>query len=200
MKPKTARPQSYPDKLLRNGVFLPAYIVGAVGLVTVMAYISQFHEKLKFPLSDSPAVWGAFGDYIGGVMNPLCAYMAFIWLVRSYALQKNELAETRKALKESHQAQLLQARISYATARIETANSRMGLLKTQGEFYRSRLFDLERQSTDWLIANKGIGTNPFALAVEKMHDKLGAVLVEHDRQVAKIAAVEEDLTAAWHSL
>jgi len=128
MKTKTPRPQSYPDKLLRNGVFLPAYIVGAVGLATVMTYISQFRQTLKFPLSDSPAVWGAFGDYIGGVLNPLCAYMAFIWLVRSYALQKVELAETRKTLQDAQRAQTEQARLALITAQTQSFSIRLTVL------------------------------------------------------------------------
>ena len=128
MKPKTPRSQSYPDKLLRDGVFLPAYIVGAVGAATVMTYISQFHQTLKFPLSDNPAVWGAFGDYIGGVLNPLCAYMAFIWLVRSYALQKTELSETRKSLEESLKAQQEQARLSLVSAKTQSLSIRLTAL------------------------------------------------------------------------
>lgn len=128
MKPEPPRPPSLPEKLLRNGVFLPAYVVGVVGLVTVMAYITRFHQTLKFPLSDSPAVWGAFGDYIGGVLNPLCAYMAFIWLVRSYALQKTELADTKKTLQEAQKAQTEQARLALITAQTQSFSIRLTVL------------------------------------------------------------------------
>ena len=182
---------------LRSAVLLPDYFVGLGAFCIIGFYVAWLGLRHGLKLSTDPTDWGTFGDYVGGILNPVCAYMAFIWLVRSYALQKTELEETRKTLKESHQAQLLQAKISYATARVETANIRINLLTTQAGYYRSRLKDLERQSTEWVIGRRGIGTNPFADAIENTRAKLSAIIADHDNQVARIVAIEENLTKYW---
>jgi hypothetical protein len=44
--------------------------------------------------------WGQFGDYIGGIMNPLIAGAALYALVVSIRIQRKELEETRKVLAE----------------------------------------------------------------------------------------------------
>lgn len=134
MNLKSPKPLSFSEKLLRNGVFLPAYVVGAIAMVAVMCYITYFHQRLKLPLSGDPATWGAFGDFIGGVLNPLCAYMAFIWLVRSYALQKTELAETRATLEKSQAAQQAQSETALHAARLNALSIRMQALSYLASF------------------------------------------------------------------
>lgn len=113
------------SELTRSEVFAAAYWVGAFALVVVFAYFNKFKYMLDFPLSDNQEHWGQFGDYVGGVLNPVCAYMAFIWLVRSYALQKTELAETRKSLEESQKAQQEQARLALISTQTQALSIRL---------------------------------------------------------------------------
>ena len=127
------------DKVIRNGVFIPAYVLGAFAISIVLTYFQWFRAELNFPLSKDPAVWGQFGDFVGGVLNPICAYMAFVWLVRSYALQKTELAETRDALEKTQKAQQRHAEVALAAARIEAANIRLSILVTQASAQRLEL-------------------------------------------------------------
>lgn len=65
-------------------------------------------------LNQSPALeadkWGTFGDFIGGIMNPIVAFAAFFWLTESVKLQKQELAETRAELKNAAEAQQVLAK------------------------------------------------------------------------------------------
>lgn len=113
------------SSLVRSEVFAAAYWVGAFALTVVFGYFHWFGYALKFSLSKDPAVWGQFGDFIGGVLNPVCAYMALVWLVRSYALQKTELAETRKALEDSKKAQEEQARLALLSAQTQSLSIRL---------------------------------------------------------------------------
>ncbi|WP_289241953.1 hypothetical protein [Delftia sp.] len=65
----------------------------AIGLFVL--YAMAFFTLKDFPKSLDAEKWGQFGDFIGGLMNPLVAFAAFYWLTRSVKLQKQELAATR---------------------------------------------------------------------------------------------------------
>lgn len=79
--------------------------VAIVAVALVSAYVGYFFGVLKQPLAENADQWGAFGDFIGGLLNPLVAFAAFYWLTQSVKLQKQELSETRQALEEAAQAQ-----------------------------------------------------------------------------------------------
>lgn len=59
---------------------------------------------------DSAAAWGAFGDFFGGILNPLVAGLALFWLTRSIEIQKEELASTKFELSLAKIAQQDQAK------------------------------------------------------------------------------------------
>jgi hypothetical protein len=97
----------------------------AAGLVFVV--ISVFMIKVWLlsdnQLSSNAEKWGQFGDYVGGILNPLMAFLAFYWLTQSVLIQKQELMDTKKALQESSQAQLKQEIHAGKTSRINALNS-----------------------------------------------------------------------------
>ncbi|ENX3945427.1 putative phage abortive infection protein [Photobacterium damselae subsp. damselae] len=59
--------------------------------------------------STDSSEWGSFGDFIGGLLNPLIALLAFYWLTQSVLIQKTELSETQNVLRETEKAQKEQA-------------------------------------------------------------------------------------------
>jgi hypothetical protein len=66
--------------VLLLGVLLAA---GAIGI-----FIGKFHN---YAVSSSVADWGSFGDYLGGVLNPVLAFLAFFGLLTTIALQRFEI-------------------------------------------------------------------------------------------------------------
>ena len=72
-------------------------------------YLVWFYFINNLPLSTDSSIWGTFGDFIGGILNPLIALLAFYWLTQSVLIQKTELSETQKVLKETEKAQKEQA-------------------------------------------------------------------------------------------
>ncbi len=100
-----------------------AWIVAiAVALVasSLWAYFCSFGPA---NFSKDPAVWGQFGDFIGGTANPLISTLALIAIVLTIVLQSKqldissqELHETRQELKRSSDAQELSARLNALTA------------------------------------------------------------------------------------
>lgn len=70
------------------------------------SYIFHFFFKLKYGISNDPAVWGQLGDYFGGLLNPMLSFISLVLLIKSLTLQnqanqdlRNEISETRKSEK-----------------------------------------------------------------------------------------------------
>lgn len=84
-------------------------LIGSLIVLLPSIYFVWFYLLNDVPLSPTAASWGTFGDYIGGILNPLVAFSAFIWLTRSVLIQKTELEDTKLALVASQKAQQEQA-------------------------------------------------------------------------------------------
>lgn len=95
------------DKIENHINIFTAIAVGLLILVPT-AYLIWFlaHDAT---LSLDSGKWGTFGDYFGGILNPVIAFFAFYWLTVSIKIQKKELSETQKALSDSSASQKEQA-------------------------------------------------------------------------------------------
>lgn len=136
------------DKLQRRvnwstGVALATFVV------VVLAYAIKISWLSGGVLADSSDAWGQFGDYIGGLLNPLIAFLAFYWLTQSVLLQKQELAETKDALKESAKSQSKQALLAAKTAEISalsailaSCNSDLARFRDDSRFALEQLMSL----------------------------------------------------------
>lgn len=94
-------------------------LVSGLMIATAAIYVVWFWLIQAGSLSENSSSWGEFGDFVGGILNPLVAYSAFYWLTQSVRLQKVELQETRAALEASaiaQQDQALHARTSVRLA------------------------------------------------------------------------------------
>lgn len=109
----------------------------------VAAYPLYFWVYRAGAVSDDPAVWGQFGDYVGGLLNPLIALLAFYWLTRSVLIQRQELQDTKQALKDSATAQLKQERNSASAARISALSTMLSSVNADVEAARSTLRQME---------------------------------------------------------
>jgi hypothetical protein len=88
-----------------NRLALPAAFAFALIVVPVAGYISMF----GFCWSRSQEVWGQFGDFFGGVLNPLYALLAFFAVLFNIRLQSEQLTITQLEQQKSSastQAQL----------------------------------------------------------------------------------------------
>lgn len=74
-------------------------IIGAIALF-VIGYSSWFLGVNDQPLSNNSEDWGTFGDFLGGLLNPLIAYMAFYWLTKSIVMQRHEMEQARLSFME----------------------------------------------------------------------------------------------------
>ncbi|MXS82086.1 putative phage abortive infection protein [Nitrosomonas oligotropha] len=99
-------------KKSENKENIPKYlntIRWSAGIFTAMVFLSYFfpfYLNILFneKLSGDPAHWSAFGEYIGGILSPILAFLALIALLHSIRLQTAELNHSTEQLKKSAEA------------------------------------------------------------------------------------------------
>lgn len=95
-------------KVVVNSSIYIAFAISII-LIVLFSYICNFSS---LGLSTNQAEWAQFGDYFGGVLNPILAFLAFLALLKTISLQskaidisKEELSATRQELEKSRIAQ-----------------------------------------------------------------------------------------------
>lgn len=130
---------------LRSEIDKWKFALTAIGAALVGGYFVYFSWLMNLPLAENADKWGAFGDYFGGLMNPVVAFAAFYWLTRSVKLQKEELAKTELALREAATAQkelaangLVQVQLAALTALSNSASDEMTVAAADKASYMAR--------------------------------------------------------------
>lgn len=74
----------------------------------ILAYFVKFCILMKFPISSTQGDWGTFGDFVGGILNPIYAFLAFSGVVYTVLLQKDQIdiIKTQQKLSELQQLAL----------------------------------------------------------------------------------------------
>jgi hypothetical protein len=96
-------------------------------LGVVSFYFVNFHNGFSKINGD----WGTFGDYVGGILNPVIASFAFYLIAKTYELQKTELKATRGLLEVSTDAQKKQIELAALTALLNSNLTRISLLESE---------------------------------------------------------------------
>lgn len=76
-----------------------AVIAVVLGTTILSAYVLFFHDRM---ISEDPADWAPFGNYIGGTLGTLFAFLALTVLLLSLEVQRRELKATRGELRKSY--------------------------------------------------------------------------------------------------
>lgn len=126
----------------RQMVKVLSWVVGAALAFMALAYVMYF-SRFHGGFSEKQDVWGQFGDFIGGTVNPLLSFLSLIALVFTVVLQtrqlehsreelansKAELAATREEMVRATEAQRLSAAASEAQARYANISTRLAALQ-----------------------------------------------------------------------
>jgi len=135
--------------IARNHPFLVTLILVVLGL-----YFGNFH----YGLSDKNDDWGTFGDYFGGILNPVLAAFVLYWIVETYKLQKTELQETKRLIND-------QVKLAALTALLNSNLTRISLLKSERiELLNEIPVNLRHQATD---TRSNEDMEPIDVGVEK---------------------------------
>lgn len=123
---KQESPEAFNKRILRWRQWLTGF-----GALLIVSYVIYFGVLLgQNPAKDADK-WGQFGDFFGGLLNPLVAFAAFYWLTQSVKLQKTELADTRKALEEAAEAQSVQAKNGHVSIKLAAITALVNILQSE---------------------------------------------------------------------
>lgn len=118
----------------------------ALAAAAIGGYFTYFGLVVGLPAAADPDKWGTFGDFFGGLMNPIVAFAAFYWLTQSVKLQKRELAETRQELELAATAQQQLVETGKVTVQIAALSALAQ--EAHNEFLQARTI------ADAIIANR----------------------------------------------
>ncbi|WP_234778815.1 hypothetical protein [Pseudomonas amygdali] len=69
-------------------------VVTLLGVMLLVAELYNF--QFGFNPSDEKADWGTFGDYFGGVLNPIIGMLGFVGILNSLHMQQNQLVSMKR--------------------------------------------------------------------------------------------------------
>lgn len=78
--------------------------IGVVGLVVSALVLFLYFSTFNGQLSHNQNTWGLFGDFIGGALNPILAFLGLIALLITIRLQSKELVNAAQELQKSTEA------------------------------------------------------------------------------------------------
>jgi hypothetical protein len=82
-------------------------VPSAFALGAVLAYTVTFWQ---LPATENPGAWGTFGDFLGGLLNPLVSTLTLFVAASVWKLQRKELELTREELEQTKLAMEEQAK------------------------------------------------------------------------------------------
>ena len=92
-------------KELKSNIFqLILFAIACLLLVSFIAFLMSNGKSFDI------GKLGSLGDFFGGVLNPIFAFLAFLALLTTIILQASELKATRKELRKSARAQKKQSK------------------------------------------------------------------------------------------
>lgn len=95
------------NKFKVDSFFIIAFMVMLLFILVVGAYALHFAPNLPqwmqgffSSTSNDPSDWGTFGDYVGGMLNPLFGFFGFMTLIITVRLQRQQLDDQRQAMQQ----------------------------------------------------------------------------------------------------
>ena len=124
------------------------YSMAAIAVIAVIAVITYYRETLKG--------LGPLGDFFGGILNPIISGAALFLLYKTFNLQKTELEETRKLVKEQAEETKKQSKITkgqllalHAQSAVEVNKSKISALALEMEQQMSIINFYTSQINGW---------------------------------------------------
>ena len=183
------------DEKLDGRVTMSIWFVATISVSVLILYAAWFSFNDGLGLSTSAGPWGEFGDFVGGVLNPLIAFSAFFWLATSVRLQKAELTATRKTLADTLKAQEAQAATVLVSTKLQYLSIQIGALDSQIQSERAYVNQLIQQAQVHGAQYTGRFQAPSATKLGK-DEKLDTLLPSLTSMIDALSTQRDDFVTA----
>lgn len=107
--PKHPSPEPESKKFRSEHLLMAAYwIVAIVIMAALFVLWMYFNVFRRYKLSGDPGDWGAFGDYVGGIINPIVGIATVTLIFLTLILQRKELQASLEEIRSAHKSAVLQ--------------------------------------------------------------------------------------------
>lgn len=103
------------DTFLQKHIIKILFVISIVAVVLIISALLFYRIYVGTEFTHSNEIWGQFGDYFGGLLNPILSFLALIALLVTITLQSkelklatNEMRDSSTALKEQSDSLKLQ--------------------------------------------------------------------------------------------
>lgn len=139
-----------PLALVLSGVFL-------VSLALIFVVVFEYRSTFSGKISHKQEVWGQFGDFMGGTLNPILGFLSFIALLTTIWLQSRELKLSNSTLIET-QNELRQTReIAFNQSENYRIESEKAEVKAAIEIVRQEIEAVFSQKVDFCTGGRSLG-------------------------------------------
>ncbi|WP_321392815.1 hypothetical protein [Emcibacter sp.] len=153
---------------------------------SVIAIGIYYHKFENSTLSGDPVLWGTFGDYIGGTLNPIVSFAALILVFLIYRGQKKEMQDTQKEMRK-------QTKVAAYSQLLQYYQDTLGKLKIEKESYEENRRVLERTLRSvHLVSNS---KNTLTLKLSENSASLTRITARINFVESHIEALAQELTA-----
>lgn len=135
-------------------------------LASLVVFFLNLILRVEFIFGDNLKL-GEFGDFLGGVLNPILTFLMFFGLIITIILQKNELSLARREFKRTADALNCQSLTSQQQV-IETTF--FNLLKIHGEIVESLKINQDLLAC-WIIQKNASGRAVFSAVVSLLYEE-----------------------------
>ena len=158
----------------------------SIFLFLIIGYSVWFYLINGRGLSEDPEVWGTFGDFVGGFLNPFIALFAFYWLTKSVQIQKEELSESRAALGE-------QAASQFKTMKLQSINIQMeSVISSLDAILKHRAYVIESSHNEGIEMSVISESGEYIQAKKELvllNERIGSLILERDKLISEARSI-----------
>jgi len=151
---------------LKNFLALHLLVIAVLlAIIVILAVSINYFSSFPSVRSTDQAVWGQFGDYFGGVLNPILSFFALVGLMATLRSQQSESKKSEdrhdEALFDSRLFQLLALSHS-AVSSVKFVRASINQSTVAHEGHRAIAYALNRLQEDFFSnAERGKGSEMY---------------------------------------
>jgi len=139
------------------------WVVGIAAIVILAGVFGAYANQFSEHAIGGPAEWGMFGDFVGGLANPLLGFLTIFLLIVSLYYQTQELAATREELAQSKDAMQQANQLHDNNLQLQTRNNLR--LQLEPHFHEAISAFHDTTRTEFRIDNKGMSLDVSLLKI-----------------------------------